>query len=193
MRSRTAGSRAFTLMEVLVVIAILTVLAALIYPVGARAKRQAQRTGAMANLKQHYYALAMYRTDYGGDGVYGKASEMGLPVPKSVYGDPSFFLDGLGERSFLSTCPTHPDVPGDSRPHGRNFDYYPSNDPSNSWARLTFEHVDATVLLGDFNCNDRSTKLGSMKAQKFGIGVNLAGSAFVRWSTHGDGDMFWYD
>jgi len=65
--NRRRGS-AFTLIEVLVVVAIVAILAAILFPVFARAKTAAQRTVALSNLKQIGLAWTLYASDF--DGVY---------------------------------------------------------------------------------------------------------------------------
>ncbi len=58
---------AFTLIEVLVVIAIISILAAILFPVFARAREQARRASCISNLKQMGLAIALYRGDYDGN------------------------------------------------------------------------------------------------------------------------------
>ncbi len=60
-----AGRRmAFTLLEILVVIGILSLLAALLFPVFARAREEGRKTGCISNLKQLGMAFAQYVSDY---------------------------------------------------------------------------------------------------------------------------------
>ena len=58
--------RAFTLIEILVVIAILGVLAAIIFPTFAVVRANARRTSCLSNLKQIGAAMEMYKADYDG-------------------------------------------------------------------------------------------------------------------------------
>jgi len=59
--------QAFTLVELLVVLAVIAILAAILLPSLAASKLQAQRTDCMNNLKQLGLANAVYATDFGKD------------------------------------------------------------------------------------------------------------------------------
>ena len=65
MPSRLSG---FTLTELLVVLGIVALLAAILFPVIASSRRKAQDTTCVQNLRQLSQALTMYTSDY--DGVY---------------------------------------------------------------------------------------------------------------------------
>jgi prepilin-type processing-associated H-X9-DG protein/prepilin-type N-terminal cleavage/methylation domain-containing protein len=60
---RTHG---FTLVELTVVISIIATLAAILFPVFARAREKARQTGCMTNLQQIGLALSMYARDHAG-------------------------------------------------------------------------------------------------------------------------------
>ena len=64
-RSRQSLSGGFTLIEVLVVTAILALLAALLFPVFARAKRSSLIATDMAQMRQTYLAIKLYQEDEG--------------------------------------------------------------------------------------------------------------------------------
>ena len=72
-----ASRRGFTLIELLVVITIIGLLAALLFPVFAKARERARQTVCESNLHQIGLAISMYQSDNGG----------GLPP---VFGDVSF-------------------------------------------------------------------------------------------------------
>lgn len=63
----------FTLIELLVVVVIIALLAAILFPVFARAREQARKASCMSNLKQIGVSLMMYIQDY--DGAYPARSE----------------------------------------------------------------------------------------------------------------------
>jgi prepilin-type N-terminal cleavage/methylation domain-containing protein/prepilin-type processing-associated H-X9-DG protein len=61
---RTGIRRAFTLIELLTVIAIIAILAAILFPVFAKAREKAEQTNCLNNVKQTNLAMLMYATDY---------------------------------------------------------------------------------------------------------------------------------
>ena len=61
-----ARRRAFTLIEILVVIAIIGLLAAIIFPTFILVREKARRTSCVSNLKQIGAAMEMYKADYDG-------------------------------------------------------------------------------------------------------------------------------
>src|SRR6185312_8425918 len=56
--------KGFTLIELLVTIAIIAVLAAILFPVFARARENARRASCMSNLKQMGLGIMQYVQDY---------------------------------------------------------------------------------------------------------------------------------
>jgi prepilin-type N-terminal cleavage/methylation domain-containing protein len=64
MRKQKMQVKGFTLIELLVVVAIISLLAAILFPVFARARENARRAGCMSNLKQIGLGFMMYTQDY---------------------------------------------------------------------------------------------------------------------------------
>jgi prepilin-type N-terminal cleavage/methylation domain-containing protein/prepilin-type processing-associated H-X9-DG protein len=73
--------RGFTLIELLVVITIISLVAAILFPVFAKAREQARKASCQSNLKQIGISLMMYIQDY--DGTY-PARSMGYKVNDST-------------------------------------------------------------------------------------------------------------
>ena len=61
---RGTALHAFTLIELLIVIAIIAILAAILFPVFAKARENARKASCMSNLHQMGLGIAMYRGDY---------------------------------------------------------------------------------------------------------------------------------
>ncbi|MCC6442311.1 MAG: prepilin-type N-terminal cleavage/methylation domain-containing protein [Armatimonadetes bacterium] len=94
-----SNRRGFTIMELLTVIAIIAMLAAIIFPAFAGVKRQMQKTQCITNLHNIYVALRQYRIDEGaypevlfgyvqypsGDAI---SNENPIPLNKTVRDDP---------------------------------------------------------------------------------------------------------
>lgn len=59
-----ANKKGFTLIELLVVVAIISILAAILFPVFARARENARRASCMSNMKQLGLAFMQYTQDY---------------------------------------------------------------------------------------------------------------------------------
>jgi prepilin-type N-terminal cleavage/methylation domain-containing protein/prepilin-type processing-associated H-X9-DG protein len=66
MASGTSSRRGFTLVEMLVVIAIIAVLAAIIFPVFGIVRANARRTACQSNMRQIGAAIMLYADDYSG-------------------------------------------------------------------------------------------------------------------------------
>jgi prepilin-type N-terminal cleavage/methylation domain-containing protein len=95
---RRAGSRGFTLVEILVVIAVLVLLAAILLPVVSSARERGRQTVCLSNLRQLGQALSMYHQDYGSyPGFWG-----GVPESLTAY---------VTDRR-LFFCPSSTEPPG---------------------------------------------------------------------------------
>jgi prepilin-type N-terminal cleavage/methylation domain-containing protein/prepilin-type processing-associated H-X9-DG protein len=94
----------FTLIEILVVIAIIGVLAALLFPVAMRARELSRRTTCLSNLRQIGLAFQMYLADW--EGCFPNNGDPYLWMGRKW----RWLMDPyLGET--LSRDPQHPDDP----------------------------------------------------------------------------------
>jgi len=77
--------KAFTLVELLIVIAIIAILAGILFPVLAQAKTAAYRSASLSNLRQIVLASLLYSNDHD-DGLpllaTGNPENLGLPRPR---------------------------------------------------------------------------------------------------------------
>lgn len=89
---KRAEPRAFTLIEILVVIAIIAVLAGILFPVISRARISAYKTTALSNVKQLETARQMYITDY--DGMFPPYFS-GLDPVTHTYHPPQLYWPSL--------------------------------------------------------------------------------------------------
>lgn len=89
-----AQHRGFTLIGLLVVIAIISILSSILFPVFARARESARRASCLSNLKQMGLAVMMYVQDY--DETY-------VDNPTSAS-----YLPGIGDVKHLTAaeCPS---------------------------------------------------------------------------------------
>src|SRR5690606_19772327 len=117
--STPSKSQAFTLIELLTVIAVIGILAALLIPVVGMAREHARRATCKSNLREIYTAIVMLAEDYH-DGnipdVSIQTSEDATYNPGTPYHIASQVLDafmnsyGLTEDVFY--CPSNPDWNG---------------------------------------------------------------------------------
>jgi prepilin-type N-terminal cleavage/methylation domain-containing protein/prepilin-type processing-associated H-X9-DG protein len=123
--------RAFTLIELLIVIAIIAILAAILFPVFARARENARRASCQSNLKQIGLASMQYSQDY--DERFVPASACGdANPPCNVDIRWPQLLDPYTKNKQIYKCPsttfTWDDNPGWTNsgyvPYGINFNVF---------------------------------------------------------------------
>ena len=177
-------SESFTVLELLVVISIIGVIAAIAFPTISAAKRQAKITDNLSRLHSCQLAVALYRVDHEGDGALGLGLPDLLDIVISIKEKGDFY--GAAKAQWQSACATHPNT----TPH--TFTYFPGDDPSA--LKEYAEYGESTILLADEQCSDPGVDVSATYVTKLGMGVRLDGT-LVRRMRKGDVDSFsfWRD
>lgn len=127
-RSAAAKRKAFTLIELLVTIAIIAILAAILFPVFARARENARRTTGLSNLKQIGLGFVQYLQDYDAHYPPSVTERQGNnPATKSEAAIWSIRgkLEPYIKSDQLFKDPSAPDWPADAGTAQK--DFYPSD------------------------------------------------------------------
>ncbi len=101
------AAHAFSLIELLVVITIIAILAAILFPVFARARENARRSACQSNLKQIGLGLIQYTQDF--DETMPFAQLPGSAKYTGVWMDA---IQPYVKSDALFNCPSHPFTPG---------------------------------------------------------------------------------
>jgi type II secretory pathway pseudopilin PulG len=131
------GQRAFTLIALLVVIAIVAILAAILFPVFSRAREKARQVSCLSNVRQQGMAMAMYVSDWEAYPMYSSG-----PFAPDPSGYPMYFrwydqIYAYTRNAQLFVCPTVPrkfafGQAGRNIVYGYNYQYL-GNSRANCW------------------------------------------------------------
>lgn len=147
-------------------------------PEARRWEAEASKANCLSNLHQIGLAIHLYRTEYGGDGIYGNPDAMGLP---------RMFPDGF-KRLVRSTtsdvwrCREQRPFPGGRLPQTSYIRIYPDDAESGAWdqfAQQVRTYGDAIVLFVDANHNPAHAVHGPLYP-KLGLGLRLDGAVRIR-------------
>ena len=94
LRSDRATKRAFTLVELLVVLAVIALLAAILFPVFAFARNGARRTVCSSNLRQTGIAFSLYQQDNDGQFPAAPVAVQDMTVPANYFPLHDGFCEG---------------------------------------------------------------------------------------------------
>jgi prepilin-type N-terminal cleavage/methylation domain-containing protein len=163
--SRRTG---FSLVEIIVVIAIIGIVSAMLFPVIVRARKAGEITATGQRLRQCHMAISIYRLDWE-NATYGAASDMGLP-PLGVVAQSKL---GLPIETWRSACVSH----AATSPR-MDFMYNVGDSPQYTADALLFESN--LILLADIGCNDPDVPIYSDYYPIRGIGILLGGTLVQR-------------
>jgi prepilin-type N-terminal cleavage/methylation domain-containing protein len=177
---------AFTILELLVVIAVLCALAAILVPVLSQVRRRAYMSQTTSNLHQVAVALSLYRQADGGDGVYGDAHAMGLPIPPSL----------LEPYGFTKDMKFGPPNETDMYRRGMYFLYASPRDEdhqSYTWSAYATKHQDASFVFASMGFTDEEQPMTSPFGTFVGIGARLDTSTTTRVRAGDWRDYEWWE
>jgi prepilin-type N-terminal cleavage/methylation domain-containing protein/prepilin-type processing-associated H-X9-DG protein len=180
--------KAFTLIELLAVIAIISILASILFPVFARARENARRAGCLSNMKQIGLGVMMYVQDY--DEKY----------PPSAYdtaaSDVSAYWFGFIQPYIKSTqvfqCPSSGSTSRFDRNYGANqnlFTYKPNGSSVNVVSMAAVASTSKTYMIMDYGTYEFAggleTYVPKPKNANYvpGIGA-VSGYAVTYWESH---------
>jgi len=170
--------RGISLIEILVVIAIIFVLAALTFPVLSSSMKSSKESRVKSNMRQVYLGLMLYRESNNPKVEYGEISEMGLP--RFIFGKKTALAVVNDENVWRSPCRCHPDA---NCSNEENFiDYWDYMYLEESWNSYVKEFEGNAVLLFDPHCTDHGNKIHDSFSQKERrlTGVRLNGQIITR-------------
>ncbi len=155
------------------VIVIIAITSAILYPVLAKAKMASKATAVKLNLKGMWLGLQLYREQYGETVEFGSIADMGLPIPPG--GITRFWQDYTHDERFI--WDNHKDlVPcgitvGSESMRGI---FYMGN-VLGVWEQDVEKYKDKTVILFDKNCNTSDVKIDCQYCDKRSIAITLGG------------------
>ena len=163
---KNASRKGFTLIELLFVIAIIAILAAILFPVFAKAREKARQTACLNNLKQIGLALIQYTQDYDEFTPNRHFNSPGF-VGDPYLGTPAPLLEPYIKTRAVFICPTK----------GRG-----APDPTNATDPITGEtgkHQQSYAYnyIGVFSETTRAEKMSSIRNPSQTIAVGEMGSA----------------
>jgi prepilin-type N-terminal cleavage/methylation domain-containing protein len=169
--------RAFTLLEVLTCISIIVTVSAVSYPAFQAVKQYAKRNSAASNLKQLYLATAIYRSECGGDGIYGDAAEMGLPTASGPFPTPFNTFMQTYQPFWKSPCGLNqswfPLENGQTEGPEMEIIYRPAD--ASTFGSYAAVYRENSLLFYDVNCDDSDAPIDNKYLDHRGIAVLVEG------------------
>lgn len=195
---RLTRKSAFTLIEVIVVMAILALLASILFPVFLKAKSQAKIPVCYQNLRSLHILLSLYREEHGGSDAPGKTVEMGLP---DGFDDMKPDTFGVHAHLYCASSQSHPDGATERAGFVRMWPFYSPianidpavlEDMQRDWVRYVESVEGNPVVYVDPNHQD-SWPVSRISLQK-AFGITLNGSLIKKTSRGSPSEIhFWMD
>ncbi len=182
--------KAFTLVEMMVVIAIVLAVAGISYPIWASAKEKGNETVTINALRQTWVALELYRQDQsGGAALSGTSSEMGLPNQDQFIAA----YDKLGIKRWTSGRIA------EIHYYPRDFSDIPIGNPGQGeqlvqqWVGYTQREQGSSVVFGDFSHTEDCPNLINFTCLFSGFGVDLGGALHRKLASGNNFICIWWE
>jgi prepilin-type N-terminal cleavage/methylation domain-containing protein/prepilin-type processing-associated H-X9-DG protein len=146
---------AFTLIELLVAIAIIAILAAILFPVFGRARENARRASCQSNLKQIGLGIIQYAADYDDILPGRRMSNEALSWRRTTY--------PYTKSAQVFSCPSNP-----------SNDVVADDSTSGNLALLPNGGVDAPIFFRSYNVNGTSSNIGGNPPFEYNKSQKLA-------------------
>jgi len=194
MRPLPSRRGAFTLIEILIVLAIIAILAAILLPVFAQARESARRATCAANLHQIGLAFQLYVADnnrfYPPDGTYGpsfKCSWADRFYPRYIKTEETFNCPSREEQEFHSECVAGPTTAGNEQAeHRGSYDLVGYSPTLKVLHEVRMRHPESTILALD----GTGTAVNSSANLKRTMQELRADDAMKPWHGEGNNHLF---
>jgi prepilin-type N-terminal cleavage/methylation domain-containing protein len=162
--------KAFTLVELIIAILVISILAAIAYPIYMRSIAKSKESACVTQLQQLQAAIAIYQENNGGAGKYGAGEQMGLPRS---------FADlvrlGLIKMELLR-CKGNPGIMGGKYAvYTQMFSWSDNDFAYPPWKDYCFEHKDESISVIDLNHGNEGKPMGARRVTFHLLGVYLDG------------------
>jgi prepilin-type processing-associated H-X9-DG protein len=137
--------RAFTLVEFLIIVGVLLVIAAILFPIFARARRTDRKSSCSSNLKQISLGFRQYTQDY--DENYPPV----VASAQSGYFGWADLLQPYLKSTMIYQCPSEENDVKGSNPRASGYTDYWMNARVAGRKLEELTHIDKTLICGDGN------------------------------------------
>ena len=173
----------YTLLELVVSILILLILAAMLFPVAARAVERSKIQESLGRLRQLHVAFTIYRDEWG-TGGFDSPQEIGMPMRGYIY--TTYF--GLGKTFFESPCGYKDGIEANLK----RLSYQYSWDGSQMHNDYYREYQENSLIFNDPHCNNDQTVWTNSYKTKRGLGVLMGGQLVNHLKRGFPGNLKWW-
>jgi prepilin-type N-terminal cleavage/methylation domain-containing protein len=182
---------AFTLLELICVIAIIAALTSMLFPVLTTAKHAAHESVSVGRMRQLYLAQEIYRMDW------EEATGSGNPYAMGLTNGPVFELSQRGKTLnvppilFESGCGPNPQVSDRIEFRTITFSYWSRDEDyfQQNYLKLGDNMIDVF----DFNCGSTAVSIDNAAFPHKGLGLTFFGNLIVRNKSGYPLDFTWWD